>query len=100
MPQQNIKNLKDMISQKILPLVDNLLQDSIGAREAQFFKKIQSDLICAQSEQNLLEIFLELSTLMFSDFFFTDEQFEKIDALLENCEQIASTFSANTVVPN
>ena len=100
MPQQNIKNLKDTISQNILPLVDNLLQDSIGAREAQFFKKIQSDLICAQSEQNLLEIFLELSTLMFSDFFFTDEQFEKIDALLENCEQIASTFSANTDVPN
>jgi hypothetical protein len=45
MPQQNIKNLKDTISQNILPLVDNLLQDSIGAREAQFFKKIQSDLI-------------------------------------------------------
>ena len=100
MPQQNIKNLKDTISQNILPLVDNLLQDSIGAREAQFFKKIQSDLIGAQSEQNLLEIFLELSTLMFSDFFFTYEQLEKIDALLENCEQIASTFSANTGVPN
>lgn len=100
MPQQNIKNLKDTINQNILPLVDNLLQDSIGAREAQFFKKIQSDLIGAQSEQNLLEIFLELSTLMFSDFFFTDEQLEKIDALLENCEQIASTFSANTGVPN
>ena len=89
MPQQNIKNLKDTINQNILPLVDNLLQDSIGAREVQFFKKIQSDLI-----------FLELSTLMFSDFFFTDEQLEKIDALLENCEQIASTFSANTGVPN
>ena len=100
MPQQNIKNLKDTINQNILPLVDNLLQDSIGAREVQFFKKIQSDLIGAQSEQNLLEIFLELSTLMFSDFFFTDEQLEKIDALLENCEQIASTFSANTGVPN
>lgn len=100
MPQQNIKNLKDTINQNILPLVDNLLQDSIGAREAQFFKKIQYDLIGAQSEQNLLEIFLELSTLMFSDFFFTDEQLEKIDALLENCEQIASTFSANTGVPN
>ena len=100
MPQQNIKNLKDTINQNILPLVDNLLQDSIGARETQFFKKIQSDLIGAQSEQNLLEIFLELSTLMFSDFFFTDEQLEKIDALLENCEQIASTFSANTGVPN
>tara|TARA_B100001057_G_scaffold437081_1_gene468642 strand:- start:2841 stop:3143 length:303 start_codon:yes stop_codon:yes gene_type:complete len=100
MPQQNIKNLKDTINHNILPLVDNLLQDSIGAREAQFFKKIQSDLIGAQSEQNLLEIFLELSTLMFSDFFFTDEQLEKIDALLENCEQIASTFSANTGVPN
>lgn len=100
MPQQNIKNLKDTINQNILPLVDNLLQDSIGAREAQFFKKIQSDLIGAQSEQNLLEIFLELSTLMFSEFFFTHEQLEKIDALLENCEQIASTFSANTGVPN
>ena len=100
MPQQNIKNLKDTINQNILPLVDNLLQDSIGAREAQFFKKIQSDLIGAQSEQSLLEIFLELSTLMFSDFFFTDKKLEKIDALLENCEQIASTFSANTGVPN
>ena len=100
MPQQNIKNLKDTINQNILPLVDNLLQDSIGAREVQFFKKIQSDLIGAQSEQSLLEIFLELSTLMFSDFFFTDKQLEKIDALLENCEQIASTFSANTGVPN
>ena len=100
MPQQNIKDLKDTINEDILPSLDNLLQGSLGAREVQFFKKIQSDLIYAQSEQNLLEIFLELSTLMFSEFFFTDEQLEKIDALLENCEQIASTFSANTSVSN
>ena len=98
MPQQNIRDLKDTINRDILPSLDYLLQDLRGAREVQFFKKIQSGLIYAQSEQNLLEIFLELSTLMFSDFFFTDEQFEKIDVLLENCEQIAFTFSVNTNV--
>jgi hypothetical protein len=100
MPQQNIRDLKATINRDIWPSLDYLLQDLRGAREVQFFKKIQSDLIYAQSEQNFLEIFLELSTLMFSDFFFTDEQFEKIDILLENCEQIAFTFSANTNISN
>ena len=100
MPGQSIRDLKETINRDILPSLDYLIQDSIGAREVQFFKKIQSDLIYAQSEQNLLEIFLELSTIMFSDFFFTEEQFEKIDILLENCEQIACTFSANISVPN
>ena len=100
MSQQDIRELMHTINQEILPSLDYLLQDLRGAREVQFFKKIQSGLIYAQSEQNLLEIFLELSTLMFSDFFFTDEQFEKIDILLGNCEQIAFTFSANTSVSN
>lgn len=100
MPGQSIRDLKETINRDILPSLDYLIQDSIGAREVQFFKKIQSDLIYAQSEQNLLEIFLVLSTIMFSDFFFTEEQFEKIDILLENCEQIACTFSANISVPN
>ena len=100
MPQQDFRDIRDTINQEILPSLNCLLQDLSGSREVQFFKKIQSDLIYAQSEQNLLEIFLELSTLMFSDFFFTEEQFEEIDILLENCEQIACTFSANTSVSN
>ena len=100
MPQKDVRDLRDTINQDILPSLDYLLQDLTGAREVQFFKKIQSDLIYAQSEQNLLEIFLELSTIMFFDFFFTEEQFEKIDILLKNCEQIACTFSANTSVSN
>ena len=100
MPQKDVRDLKDTINQDIMPSLGYILQDLTGAREVQFFKKIQSDLIYAQSEQNLLEIFLELSAIMFSDFFFTEEQFEKIDVLLENCEQIASTFSANISVPN
>ena len=100
MPQKDVRDLRDTINQDILPSLDFLLQDLTGAREVQFFKKIQSDLIYAQSEQNLLEVFLELSTLMFSDFFFTEEQFKEIDILLENCEQIACTFSANTSVSN
>ena len=100
MPQQSIRDLKDTINRDILPSLEYLLQDALGAREVQFFKKIQSDLVYAQSEQNLLEIFLELSTLMFSDFSFTDEQLEKIDALLANCEQIACTFTADTSILN
>ena len=100
MPQKSIRDLKDTINRDILPSLEYLLQDALGAREVQFFKKIQSDLVYAQSEQNLLEIFLELSTLMFSDFIFTDEQLERIDTLLENCEQMAFTFSANTSVSN
>ena len=100
MPQQNIGDLKDTINRDILPSLDYLLYDSIGAREIQFFKKIQSDLVYAQSEQNLLEVFLELSTLMYSDFVFTDEQLEKIDTLLATCEQIACTFSASTSISN
>ena len=100
MPQKDVRDLRDTINQDILPSLDFLLQDVTGAREVQFFKKIQSDLVYAQSEQNLLEIFLELSTLMFSDFIFTDKQLERIDTLLANCEQIAFTFTANTSVSN
>ena len=100
MPQKDVRDLRDTINQDIMPSLDHLLQDLTGAREVQFFKKIQSDLIYAQSEQNLLEIFLELSTIMFSDFFFTEEQLEKIDILLKKCEQIACTFSANTSISN
>ena len=100
MPQKDVRDLRDTINQDILPSLDFLLQDLTGAREVQFFKKIQSDLIYAQSEQNLLEILLELSTIMFSDFFFTEEQLEKIDILLKKCEQIACTFSANTSISN
>ena len=100
MPQKDVRDLRDTINQDIMPSLNCLLQDLSGSREAQFFKKIQSDLIYAQSERNLLEIFLELSTIMFSDFFFTEEQLEKIDILLKKCEQFACTFSANTSISN
>ncbi|MFL2934756.1 MAG: hypothetical protein ACJZ2G_07520 [Thalassobaculaceae bacterium] len=100
MPDQNSGALNNKIEKEIQPSLEYLLQDVTGVREIEFLKRIQSGFLQARTEDQLLALFLELSTLMFYDFFFTDAQLEQIDIILKNCEQIALTFSANTSVSN
>ena len=100
MPDQNSGALNNKIEKEIQPSLEYLLQDVTGLREIEFLKRIQSGFLQARTEDQLLALFLELSTLMFCDFFFTDAQLEQIAIILKNCEQIALTFSANTSISN
>ena len=100
MPDQNSDALNNKIEKEIQPSLEYLLQDVTGLREIEFLKRIQSGFLQARTDDQLLALFLELSTLMFGDFFFTDAQLEQIDIILKNCEQIALTFSANTSISN
>ena len=51
-------------------------------------------------EEHWVELFMELSAIMYLDFRFTKEELVSIDELLEVCERIAKTQVADTTYIN
>ncbi len=66
---------------------------------AAFFTKLLVDLSNVVSEEQLLEVFIELSTTAFLGIPFDDVALEIIDDLLMTAEQIAETFSVSDSNP-
>ena len=85
------------IKKEILPSLEWLLNDLTTLVEINFLNHIRSNLCLADNEEHFLEVFLELSTVMYSDY---SLQLEKISDILEKCKKIALTFSADSTKLN
>ena len=64
-----------------------------------FFTKIFVDLNAVDGEEQLLELFIELSTTAFLGIPFDEVALELIDDVLMNAEQVAQTFSVDGSTP-
>jgi hypothetical protein len=64
-----------------------------------FFTKIFVGLESVESEEQLLELFIELSTTAFLGIPFDEVALALIDDVLMNAEQIAQTFSVDNSTP-
>ena len=89
-----------MIKQEILPSLEWLLSDLTTVVEINFLNNIRSKLCLADDEEKFLTVFLELSTVIYSGYSFSNLQLEKISDILEKCEKIALTFSADSTKLN
>jgi hypothetical protein len=88
------------IKQEILPSLERLLSDLTTVGELNFLNHIRSKLSLADNEEKFLAVFLELSTVMYSGYSFSNLQLEKISDILGKCEKIALTFSADSTKLN
>ena len=88
------------IKQEILPSLERLLSDLTTVGELNFLNNIRSKLSLADNEEKFLAVFLELSTVMYSGYSFSNLQLEKISDILGKCEKIALTFSADSTKLN
>jgi CRISPR/Cas system CMR-associated protein Cmr5 small subunit len=61
-----------------------------------FLENFYSKLKEVTLEEQWVELFMELSAIMYLDFRFTKEELVSIDKLLEVCERIAKTQVADT----
>ena len=65
-----------------------------------FLENFYSKLKEVTLEEQWVELFMELSAIMYLDFRFTKEELVSIDELLEVCERIAKTQVADTTYIN
>ena len=74
--------------------------DSTDQRAASgFFTKLFIDLNAVASEEQLLELFIELSTTAFLGISFDEIALDQIDDILMTAEQISETFSVTDEHP-
>ncbi len=71
------------------------LEAADNAYPMAFFTQILISLRATTDEEGLLQLFFTLSTTAFQGFVFSDAEAQRVDELLENCEQIALTLSVN-----
>lgn len=62
---------------------------------AGFFTKLFVDLNAVASEEQLLELFIELSTTAFLGISFDEIALQQIDEILMTAEQVSETFSVS-----
>ena len=84
----------------MLPSLERLLSDLTTVGELNFLNHIRLKLSLADNEEKILAVFLELSTVMYSGYSFSNLQLEKISDILGKCEKIALTFSADSTKLN
>ena len=87
-----IESVKDNLRPKFEDLVVHLNgTDQMAA--AAFFTKLFVDLNAVASEEQLLELFIELSTTAFLGISFDELALAQIDDILMTAEQVSQTFS-------
>ena len=87
-----IETVKDSLRPKFEDLLLHLnASDQMAA--SGFFTKLFVDLNAVVSEEQLLELFIELSTTAFLGISFDDIALAQIDDLLMTAEQVSQTFS-------
>ena len=95
-------NAVDSVKSVLLPMLGDLLThllDTDQAEAAAFFSRVFHDLNAVTGEEQLLEVFIELSTTAFLGIDFDNAALALIDDVLMHAEQVAATFSANTAQP-
>jgi hypothetical protein len=87
-----IDSVKDSLSPKFEDLLMHLnATDQMAA--SGFFTKLFVDLNAVASEEQLLELFIELSTTAFLGISFDEIALQQIDDILMTAEQVSETFS-------
>lgn len=80
------------------PLVTAVI-DELEANEnaypMAFFTQIIISLRATKDEEGLMQLFFTLSTTAFQGFVLSATEAQRVDELLESCEQIALTLSVN-----
>ncbi len=89
-------NAIDSVKNDLRPKFEDLLlhlnsTDQMAA--AGFFTKLFVDLNDVASEEQLLELFIELSTTAFLGISFDDVALDQIDDILMTAEQVSQTFA-------
>ena len=97
-----IMNAIDTVKADLKPRLEELLLhlNTTGQIAATaFFTKIFVDLDAVDGEEQLLELFIELSTTAFLGIPFDEMALALIDDVLMNAEQVAQTFSVDDSTP-
>tara|TARA_X000000950_G_scaffold288114_1_gene403362 strand:+ start:1808 stop:2101 length:294 start_codon:yes stop_codon:yes gene_type:complete len=92
----------ESVKQTLKPQVEDLLSHLNATEQnaaAAFFTQILINLTAADGEEQLLEVFIELSTTAFLGITFDEYALALIDELLLNAEQIAHAFSVDPTNP-
>ena len=97
-----VMNAIESIKSDLTPKFEDLLMhlnstDQMAA--SGFFTKLFVDLNAVASEEQLLELFIELSTTAFLGISFDEIALDQIDDILMTAEQISETFSVNDEHP-
>ena len=95
-------NAIETVKADLLPKLGDLLSHLLETEQAEaasFFSKVFHDLGASNSEEQLLEVFIELSTTAFLGIEFDTPALTLIDDVLMHAEQVAATFSADTAQP-
>ena len=89
----------DAAREEMLPLtrlvIESLDEDS-QIVETSFFTLVLIRITQMRSDEDLMNVFFELSTTAFQGFVFSQQQTELIDGLLATAERIALTLSVPT----
>ena len=89
----------DAAREEMLPLtrlvIESLDEDS-QIVETSFFTLVLIRITQMRSDEDLMNVFIELSTTAFQGFVFSQRQSELIDGLLATAERIALTLSVPT----
>ena len=95
-------NAIDSVKDSLTPKFEHLLMhlnatDQMAA--SGFFTKLFVDLNAVASEEQLLELFIELSTTAFLGISFDEIALQQIDDILITAEQVSETFSVTSENP-
>lgn len=89
----------DTARDQLLPLTRQLLDalsDESQTAEQGFFTVVLLSIRQMETDADLMNVFLELSTTAFQGFRFSEPQLRLIDRLLETAEDIALTLSVSS----
>jgi hypothetical protein len=95
-------NAVESVKADLLPKLGDLLThllDTEQAEAASFFSRVYHALNGVSGEEQLLEVFIELSTTAFLGIDFDGPALALIDDVLLHAEQVAAAFSADTSQP-
>ena len=92
--------LNEKIKTELIVITEETLELIENPDAKLFLEKFYSRLKTVTSEEQWVELFMELSAIMYFDFPFSQNEFKIIDRLLEACELISRTQEADTSLAN
>ena len=87
--------LNDEIKTELIVITKDTLKIIENPDAKLFLEKFYTRLKAVTSEEQWIELFMELSAIMYFDFPFSPSELESIDRLLEACELISRSQEAD-----
>ena len=88
--------LNDKIKTELIVITEDTLKIIENPDAKLFLEKFYSRLKAVTSEEQWIELFMELSAIMYFDFPLSRSELKSIDKLLEACELISRSQEADT----